>query len=228
MTGPGPDDPWPPLAGRRARFDGIYTTEPERFAGSPSPFSGWALEVLRPRVATGRLLDLGCGLGRDARRFAAAGYEVRATDFSPVAIARAEAQPDRPPSLRFEVADAVTALRTERDEGLDGVYAHALYMLLSDRELEATFREVHRVLRPGGLHLFAVRSVTDPAAREGMEVAPDVRQRQTAPGAGPHPPPYRYFRAETLDRWTASGFERVATASPPGLHFWFVADRRPC
>lgn len=227
MTGSPSPNAWPPLDHRRAGFDRMYAGHPERFAGPPSRFSTWALELLRAHVPAGRLLELGCGLGRDARRFAAEGYVVRATDYSRTAIERARAVPNTPPSLRFDAEDAVNALRSEADGSVDVVYAHALYMMVSDDELDTVFREVLRVLRPGGLHLFAARSVTDPVAGQGEEVAPDVWRR--LPGRGETGPlaPYRFFRRESLDRWTGTGYERVAADLLPDIHFWFVADRRP-
>ncbi|MGP8072122.1 MAG: class I SAM-dependent methyltransferase [Thermoplasmata archaeon] len=228
MTEPAPRATWPDLESRQANFDRIYATQKERFAGPPSRFSTWALARLAPRFPDGALLDLGCGLGRDARRFAAAGYSVRATDYSRIAVERARSDPQNPASLTFERADAVHALCGTPAGSLVAVYAHALYMMLPDEELEAVFRGVRRALRPGGLHLFAVRSVTDPVAGQGEEVAPDVwrRPRGTLEG-GPDPAPYRYFRPESLDRLTATGFERVEAELDVAPHFWFMADRRP-
>jgi SAM-dependent methyltransferase len=228
MTDPSPPVGWPSLEERQAGFDRMYTSQPDRFAGPPSRFSQWAFDRFAPKFPTGSILDLGCGLGRDARRFAAAGYDVRATDSSRVAIERARTDPRNPPGLRFEHADAVHALGTTEPGSLAVVYAHALYMMLPDTELAEVARGVHRALRPGGLHLYAVRSVTDPAAGHGEEVSPDVWRRAPPPwGGGPAPAPYRYFRPESLDRLTAAGFEREVAEFLPELHFWFVADRRP-
>jgi SAM-dependent methyltransferase len=228
MTEPPPPIAWPTLETRQGNFDRLYATQPDRFAGSPSRFSGWALDRLAMTTPRGSMLDLGCGLGRDARRFAQAGYEVRAVDYSRIAIDRATADPTTPPNLRFERADAVSALRTTPGRSLDVVYSHALYMLLPDLELHEVFGEIARVLRPGGMHLFAVRSVTDPMVGQGEEVAPDVWRRTSATvGGAPDLAPYRYFRPESLDRLTATGFDRVAAEFQADVHFWFVADRRP-
>ncbi len=227
MSGDPGDPGWPDLEARRAGFERMYRTQPERFGGPASRFCEWALPVLSELVPSGRLLELGSGPGRDARRLARAGYEVRATDYARAAIERAQADPATPPNLRFEAVDAVAAVRGEDDSSLDVVYAHALYMMLPDSELSAVLRETHRALRPGGLHLFGVRSVTDPQASLGEEVAPDVRRRTDPPAGAVIAAPYRYFRPETIDRLTAQGFERARTDFRSDLHFWFIADRRP-
>jgi SAM-dependent methyltransferase len=221
MSDPWPSNPWPPLDVRAAGSELIYRGNPDRFGGPPSRFCVWALDRLQERFPRGQLLELGCGPGRDARRFAAAGYVVTAVDYSATAIDRARAEIENPLTVHFRRTDALSALRDTLTESLDAVYAHAVYMMLPDDELASVFREVRRVLHPGGLHLFAVRSTTDPIAGQGEPVAPDVWRR--TPGTAP----YRYFRREAIDALTATGFERVATESPDGLHFWYVADRRP-
>ena len=213
--------PWPALAEREVSSESIYRGNPDRFTGPPSRFYQWAAPLLRARFSRGQVLELGCGTGRDARGFASAGYQVTAVDYSITAIERAQLEVDNPPLVRFRRLDALSALRDTLSDSLDAVYAHAVYMMVPDDELVALFQEVRRALHPGGLHLFAVRSTTDPTAGQGLEVAPDVWRR--APGSSP----YRYFRPESIDRLTGAGFERLATDFPAGLNFWYVADRRP-
>ncbi len=221
MSGPPDPTPWPGLAARAAGAESIYRGNPDRFTGPPSRFFQWAFHLLHERFPRGQVLELGCGTGRDARGFASAGYQVTAVDYSVTAIERAQRELENPPLVRFRRLDALSALRDTLSASLDAVYAHAVYMMVPDGELDAIFQEVRRVLHPGGLHLFAVRSITDPMVGQGEQVAPDV-WRRTAGSA-----PYRYFRPETLDRLTAPGFERVASEFPEGLHFWYLADRRP-
>ncbi len=168
-----------------------------------------------------RILELGCGPGRDARYLADAGFRVHAVDHAAPAIARARAIAPAPSNLTFELAEARAALERRRSGSFDVVCAHALYMMLPDRELARLLAEVRRVLRPGGLHLFAVRASTDPRTLVSREVAPGVWR------GGPHRTPFRYFRARTLDTLTRAGFVRVARHYERGARLWFVCDRRP-
>jgi SAM-dependent methyltransferase len=227
MTEPSSRVGWPTLADRQANFDRVYATQPERFAGPPSRFCEWVVPLLGEPRPGATLLDLGCGVGRDARRLAGVGFTVRATDNSGVAIERASADPTNPPSLSFARADAVRALRESATGSLDVVYAHALYMMLSDEDLAAVVVEAHRALRPGGLHAFGVRSTTDPMAGQGIEVAPDTWVRPGSRlGGASESVPYRYFRPTSIDALTAQGFERVRAELAEDVHFWFVLDRR--
>jgi SAM-dependent methyltransferase len=216
-----PPSPWPDLSARAAGAEGIYQGSPDRFTGPPSRFYHWAYAQLHARFTHGQILELGCGTGRDARGFAGAGYQVTAVDYSVTAIERARRAMENPPSVRFQRTDALSALRDTLSASLDAVYAHAIYMMLPEDELATVVREVRRVLHPGGLHLFAVRSVTDPQAGVGEPVGSGVWRR--TPGAAP----YRFFDAPAIDALTALGFERVALDFPEGLHFWYIADRRP-
>jgi SAM-dependent methyltransferase len=146
---------------------------------------------------------------------------VRSVDHSAVAIERARASKANPPNLEFELQDAESALRATSTGSIDVVYAHALYMMFSGAEMERILREVRRVLRSGGLHLFAVRSVTDPLAGEGTEIDRDVYL------GGPHITPVRYYRAETVDAVAERGFHLVDALYVPELHLYFVCHRRP-
>ena len=206
---------------RRAESDRKYSEHPDRFTGAPSAFSGWALERMARIGRPLEVLELGCGPGRDSRALAAAGHSVRAVDHSRVALERARAAPGNPVTLRFELRDAEAAVRDSPTASLDVVYAHALYMLLSGVEMERLLTGVHRALRPGGLHLFAVRSVSDPLAGAGEEIEPDVYV------GGPHVTPVRYYRAETVDAMAERGFRLLDAEYHPELHLYFVCHARP-
>jgi ubiquinone/menaquinone biosynthesis C-methylase UbiE len=110
-------------------------------------------DVLIEAVGLGpgqRLLDVGCGFGRPAIRFAErTGAEVVGVNVSAGQVATARrlaAEAGVPERARFDVADA-NALPYP-DGSFDGVWAVEVLMYLPDR-LRA-LREIARVLRPGG------------------------------------------------------------------------------
>ncbi len=104
------------------------------------------------------LLDLGCGTGRHALRLARAGARVTALDFSAGMLARARAS-DAAGSVRFLAHDLHEALPCA-DASFDRAVSGLVLEHLSD--LTAFFRELCRVLRPGGR---ALVSTIHPALR---------------------------------------------------------------
>jgi len=93
-----------------------------------------------------KVLELGCGGGRDARAMIAAGHDVDATDGTPEIAAKAEALIGRPVRvLRFEDLNATAAY--------DGVWANASLLHVPRAALSGVPARVHAALRPGGLHM---------------------------------------------------------------------------
>lgn len=113
-------------------------------------FSSFAEDALRlARLAQGeRALDVATGPGTLALAAAAAGARVSAIDFSPKMIAElyARAQRENVERLDVQVADA-RALPYE-DATFNAVFSMFALNLVADRG--AAFREIHRVVRPGG------------------------------------------------------------------------------
>ncbi|MGZ3594885.1 MAG: class I SAM-dependent methyltransferase, partial [Syntrophales bacterium] len=61
------------------------------------------------------------------------------------------------------------------DESMDGCYSHMLYcMALTTPQLEFLSREVRRILRPKGLHIYTVRHVKDPHFGKGIHRGNDM------------------------------------------------------
>ncbi len=60
-------------------------------------------------------IDIGCGLGHTAAYLASRGLDATGVDFSPSAIARATAQHQGIPNLRFDVVDVVQPNGFERN-----------------------------------------------------------------------------------------------------------------
>jgi len=128
------------------------------------------------------VLDLGCGQGHDLRAMAQAGHRVAGIDFSPLAIRRARKQVygwhfprRRNADLRgHDIADGLPF----EDERFGGVYSHLALHYFSDDVTRRIFREIERVLRPGGLLVFSVKSTDDPYYGDGERLGEHIFSRK--------------------------------------------------
>ena len=126
------------------------------------PRAIWELaRVVRGPVR--QVLDVGCGPGELARGFAGQfpGARVVAVDFSPVMVRSARSQGPGAPGparLRFGVANIA---RLPFSAGSFDVAASA-FVARNLKDLGACFRELRRVLRPGGTLL--TLEVSEPAS----------------------------------------------------------------
>ncbi len=159
------DEPW------YRRFGDLIA--PAYAAGDPPVIAGQADaevafiqgQVIGPAPAPQRILDVGCGAGRHARRLAALGHKVTGVDCSPglLGVARALASPTD--AARWLEADA-------RDLPFDGQFDLALSLYgggfgvgQDDADDEAALRGIARALRPGGRLLLTATAAPGLVAR---------------------------------------------------------------
>ena len=120
-------------------------------------------QLLRGRIAPGmRILDAGCGSGRNLVYFLREGYEVFATDSDASAVlAVRQLAADLAPALPAENFRVEPVERlTFGDAFADVVLSSAvLHFARDDRQFEAMVEAMWRVLRPGGL--FFARLASD-------------------------------------------------------------------
>src|SRR5579859_2292011 len=98
----------------------------------------------------GQVCDIGCGPGQVARYLHDAGASVFGLDLSPrmVEVAR-RLNPD----ISFQVGNMMALDLPDRS--LAGIAAFYAIVNIPERSLPSVFREMHRVLQPGGLLLMA-------------------------------------------------------------------------
>jgi ubiquinone/menaquinone biosynthesis C-methylase UbiE len=109
-------------------------------------------------VLTGKgmaILDINCGTGEDALFLGAAGHQVTALDSSPGMIDIARQKCAHMKNVTILLAD-MRHLETLNSQSVDVVLSDFGGLnCLNGEELNTLFREVHRLLRPGG-HFIAV------------------------------------------------------------------------
>ncbi|WP_428944269.1 class I SAM-dependent methyltransferase [Pantoea sp. FN060301] len=99
------------------------------------------LAHLRPGA---RILDAGCGSGRDTKAFSERGYEVEAFDASPALAARARQLTGKPVAvIRFQELAAVGKY--------DGIWCCASLLHVPENALPEVMTRLARALKPGGV-----------------------------------------------------------------------------
>ena len=112
-------------------------------------------QLLRGRLTPGmRVLDAGCGSGRNLVHLLQTGYEVTASDASPEAIAGVRAlaatcAPHLPPdNFRVERIEAMTWPNASVDVVLSNAVLH---FAADDRQFDAMVQRMWEVLKPDGM-----------------------------------------------------------------------------
>ena len=152
----------------------VYDKDSSFFGEEPSRFALLCYQRMK-RYDIKRLLELGCGQGRDSIFFASNGIDVKTFDYSEVAINAVvkQAQVHTLP-ISAVVHNAKTRLPYQ-DQEFEAVYSHMLFsMNFTHEELAFLFNEVKRVLKLGGFHFFSVRSDKDKFYGKGRQVSGGV------------------------------------------------------
>lgn len=113
-------------------------------------FAKWLRRKQGIEIDGAKILDLGCGAGKNSIYFAGHGAQVTGYDFSKVAITVAKERADKENlSINFEVRSIGELLPLDHasvDIVLDVMSSHAL----SNTEQAVYVSELNRVLKPGG------------------------------------------------------------------------------
>ena len=98
---------------------------------------------------SGKVLDLGCGPGRDSRYLGSCGLFVIGIDYASSMISFARRQHSSLKNVKFYKMDMHKL--DFPDESFDGVWASASLLHIPKKELLAVLREIHRVIRKKGI-----------------------------------------------------------------------------
>lgn len=143
------------------------------FGDQPSPIIAQMIEKYGLNKDA-RMLEIGCGEGRDARVLLQQGYGLLATDISEAAIAYCKkADPDH--AQHYQVLDAIHG---EMPEKFDFIFAMAvLHMLVLDEDRAAFLRFVCKQLNEGGMALIVAMGDGEEAWQSDISKAFDNQLR---------------------------------------------------
>lgn len=161
---------------QRTCWDDAFSTENDFFGAAPSGFAQKSMDtLLQHQVRT--LLEIGCGQGRDTFFFAEKGIEVTALDYSEMAVSEVKEEAavrglERQIHVgRHDVREPLPF----SDASFDACYSHMLLcMELSTAEIAGILREIWRILKPGGVALYSVRSNFDKHYRRGIHLGEEI------------------------------------------------------
>jgi adenylylsulfate kinase-like enzyme/2-polyprenyl-3-methyl-5-hydroxy-6-metoxy-1,4-benzoquinol methylase len=186
---------------------GAYWEEYYRQSKTKAPPSGFAIAMAQKLAPGQRVLEVGCGNGRDAVFFSEGGHRVTAIDQSEAAIQLCQ-RLHRTSSAEF-FAGALPVHGRHWRNNFDVVYSRfVLHAMTLGEEIEM-LRAAAEVLVPGGQILLECRSINDLLARQGEVISTTERI------AG-H---YRRFIIpdELRERLVEAGFELSSEIEATGL-----------
>ena len=150
-----------------------FLNKPEMFGLEPSIAAIKSLKFLKGK----NIVELGAGLGRDTIFFAQNSIHVKALDYSQEAIKAINIKSkklDLKEFIKTKVFDVRKKLPFNNDT-IDACFSHMLYcMALSNLDLENLNKEIHRILKPGGINIYTVRHTDDGDYKNGIHIGEDL------------------------------------------------------
>lgn len=127
----------------------------------PSPFALYVATLVEPGR---RMVELGCGNGRDAVFFAGQGLQITALDMSQEAVSQLQGR--QIPNAEFLCGDFVNS-EVHRPDSYDYAYSRFTIHSINLNQEQVLLNNLFRGLRPRGKLFIEVRGVNDPLFGRG-------------------------------------------------------------
>lgn len=155
------------------RYRQVHGARLRWFSALPSAIVGQVMEKygITPEK---KLLELGCGEGRDAKPLMEVGFDLLATDISPAAIGFCRRENPKFCD-RFQVLDCVKGVL---DGQYDFIYAVAVvHMLVPDGDRDGFYRFVSSHLAPNGIALIGTMGDGTHELQSDIRTAFELQER---------------------------------------------------
>jgi len=122
---------------------------------------------LKKHLPAGRILDVGCGSGRDAAVMSAAGFDVSGLDGSAKLLEEAARLH---PELELRLFNCrLPSVLPFENQYFSGFYSIACLMHFKRREISSILQELHRVLQPAGCGFVSVPVCRADVGNNGLD-----------------------------------------------------------
>lgn len=160
-------------------WDRIYQTNNSFFGEEPSIFAlSCYTEFLKKESHVKKILELGCGHGRDVLFFASKDIDVTALDFSGIAIKgliKRAKERNLLNNIHASIFDPRNKPIPFSNNEFDAVYSHMFFnMRFTWEQLKFMFQEIRRVLMHDGFNFFSVRNHNDKSYGQGKKIDNDM------------------------------------------------------
>lgn len=137
----------------------------------PSPFAEWVSQSLTEKS---KIIDIGCGNGRDSFYFNSIGHSVVGIDVSKSAI-KANNKKIATKGISFNWNDLSGYMQTQGDNVADVIYARFSIHAMTEEEETETLFAAASLLKKDGFFYIETRSIKDPQARKGELISHSER-----------------------------------------------------
>jgi 2-polyprenyl-3-methyl-5-hydroxy-6-metoxy-1,4-benzoquinol methylase len=113
------------------------------------------LEIFNSLLPEGRILEIGCAGGKDAKLLSSKGYEYLGTDVSEnfVNIARRDN-----PNLQFLTKNILELGDEFPKDSFDGFWASAVLLHIPKKKIDNVLLVLHKLLKPGGIGFISIKA----------------------------------------------------------------------
>ncbi|HEY3361360.1 MAG TPA: class I SAM-dependent methyltransferase [Methanosarcina sp.] len=161
---------------QQPHWEKVFENTCSRFGDEPS-YPAQKAAAIFEQEGSNKILELGCGQGRDTCFFLSKGFHVYSLDYTESGLKTVKEKvgnmglSDSIVTIKHDVRDPLPF----ENETFDACYSHMLYcMALTTAELEFLNGEIKRVLKPGGFNIYTARHIGDAQYKTGIPRGEDM------------------------------------------------------